>query len=324
MSRFKPQYRRLLFIDRKLRSGAYPNCSSLAADWEVSARTIQRDLDYLRDELEAPIAYDAERRGFYYEDPSWFLPSVILSEGDLVALLIGQQALQMYEGTPVAEELKRIYAKLAEWLPESISVGPEFVESRFSFLHPPARSIAPEIWRQILRSLLHQRELEISYRSPASQTAKPHRIHPYHVVNAEGDWYLLAREVRWDDITQFAISRVVSARITEARFEVPADFDAVAVCKSRFGRYLHTRGGKVVRVRLLVEPTLAHYVSEKVWHPEQRLKRRRDGRVELSIPVLETRDIEAWVLSLGEHVKVLSPSGLAEQVRRRHRLAARG
>ena len=55
MPKFKPQYRRLLFIDRKVRDGSYPNCPSLAREWEVSVKTIQRDIDYLRDELGAPL-----------------------------------------------------------------------------------------------------------------------------------------------------------------------------------------------------------------------------------------------------------------------------
>ncbi len=74
--KFKPQYRRLLFIDGEIRKGKYPNCTGLAREWEVSPRTVQRDIDYLRWELGAPMEYDAIRHGFHYTDRSWFLPSV--------------------------------------------------------------------------------------------------------------------------------------------------------------------------------------------------------------------------------------------------------
>lgn len=323
MSKFKPQYRRLLFVDRKIREGGYPNCSSLAGEWETSTRTMQRDIDYLRDELEAPIQYDYAHRGFYYEDPSWFLPSVMLSEGDLMALLIGRQALQMYEGTPIAGELQRIYGKLAELLPDKIEVGPEVIQTRFSFFHPPARPIDPEIWRTLLRGLMRQRVLEITYQSPHANQAKPHVIHPYHITNLEGDWYLLAYEERWANLTQLAISRIRKVHLTNRSFRVPPDFDADEVMRKRFGRHLHTGTRKTVRVRLLIEPTLVNYVSEKTWHSRQKLKRRKDGRVELTVPVLNTMDIEPWILSLGEHVSVLEPLELRKQVQARHRAAAR-
>lgn len=323
MPKFKPQYRRLLYIDSKIREGRFPNCSSLAEAWETSTRTIMRDLDYLKYELEAPLDYDAIRHGFYYSDPAWFLPSVLLSEGDLLALLIGRQAMEAYRGTPLGGELQRIYAKLAELLPERVAIGPEFVQTRMSFFNPPARRVDPEIWRTVLRALMHTIELDIGYRSPAADTAKTHRIRPYHVVNVEGEWYLLAFEERWQELRQFAMSRIRSAQLTKARFVIPATFNVGKTLENRFGRYLHAgKKRKPITVRLLIEPPLAGYIAEKEWHPKQRVRTRRNGSLELTLPVAETRDIESWILSLGEFVRVLSPASLRTTVANRHARAA--
>ncbi len=69
MSKYKPQHNRLLFIDRKIGEGRYPICASLAEEWEVSRKTIQRDLDYnMRCQLEAPLEYAARQRGYYYTE----------------------------------------------------------------------------------------------------------------------------------------------------------------------------------------------------------------------------------------------------------------
>lgn len=324
MPKFKPQYRRLLHIDRQIRGGGFPNCSGLAQAWETSTRTIMRDLDYLKYELDAPIEYDQAKHGYFYTDPSWFLPSVMLSEGDLLALLIGQQAMHMYAGTPVAGELRRIYAKLAELLPEKIAIGPEFIEARFSFFNPPSRPVEPAIWRSVLRALLHERVLEIDYQSPSAERPKPHTVRPYHVVNVEGEWHLLGWEERWQALRQFALSRVRRAETGARTFTVPADFDASLVLRNRFGRYLHATGpARTEVVKLLVEPTLAGYVSEKVWHPKQRCRKRKDGRIELSFPVADPRDVESWILSLGEYVRVQAPKALRDRVRERHARAAK-
>ena len=83
MSKFKPQHRRLLFIDRKIKSKSYPNCTSLAAEWEVSPKTIQRDLDYIQDELDAPIKYDSVRHGYYYTEDNFSLPAINISDETL-------------------------------------------------------------------------------------------------------------------------------------------------------------------------------------------------------------------------------------------------
>ena len=145
MAKFKPQYRRLQFIDRIIRQGQHPNSSSLAKSWEVSPRTIQRDIDYMKDVLDAPIEYDAAKHGFYYSDESWFIPSVIVGEGELLALLIGTQVARMFEGTPVADELSHIYEKLSALLPDKVTLAPELVFNKFSFTHAPSRRIRPEV-----------------------------------------------------------------------------------------------------------------------------------------------------------------------------------
>ena len=76
MSKYKPQHSRLLFIDRKIGEGRYPNCGTLAEEWEVSSKTIMRDLDYMRYQLEAPLEYSAKNRGYYYTEENFKLPIV--------------------------------------------------------------------------------------------------------------------------------------------------------------------------------------------------------------------------------------------------------
>jgi predicted DNA-binding transcriptional regulator YafY len=143
------------------------------------------------------------------------------------------------------------------------------------------------------------------------------------VVNLEGDWYVLAKDERWGDVAQYAISRIQKANISTLSFTVPADFDADKLLKNRFGRNLHTGRSKTTLVRLLIDPKLANYVTEKIWHPKQKLVKKLGGGMELRIPVLSTRDIEPWILSLAENVKVLEPLDLRKKVQARHRAASR-
>lgn len=308
--KFKPQYKRLLFIDRKIRDGQFPSCATLGEEWEVSAKTIQRDIDYLKWEMGAPIEYDKSRHGLYYADKTWFLPAVLLSEGDILAMLVGTQALQMYEGTPVAGELKSIYSKLAQLLPEKISIAPELIFNRFSFHGVPVRPINSDIWKTLIRAVLNQRVTSIQYASPRSDQPKEHTIHPLHLANIEGDWYLLAFETRWEDIAQFAVSRIKKATLKEVTFAIPKGFNAERLMKDRFGKFIHTDGGKPTTVRLLFKPEIANSIAERTWHPKQKLKWRRNGALELQFSVLDVRDIVSWVLSCGIDAHVLAPREL--------------
>ena len=51
----RPLWRRLQTIHHEIKEGRYPNATGLATALDVSTKTVQRDLEYLRNELAAPI-----------------------------------------------------------------------------------------------------------------------------------------------------------------------------------------------------------------------------------------------------------------------------
>lgn len=72
---------RVQWLHKKIADGSYPNAHRLAERFRISPRQAQRDLDFLRKRLNAPVAYDSSRRGFYYTEP-FVLPLVISSDND--------------------------------------------------------------------------------------------------------------------------------------------------------------------------------------------------------------------------------------------------
>ncbi|MEL3900875.1 MAG: HTH domain-containing protein [Treponema phagedenis] len=68
----KVQFWRLLKIDELIRGKKYPTAKSLAKEFEVSTRTIERDIEFLRDMYNAPISYDYSKRGYKYTSDSFF------------------------------------------------------------------------------------------------------------------------------------------------------------------------------------------------------------------------------------------------------------
>jgi predicted DNA-binding transcriptional regulator YafY len=102
----------MLFIDRKIREGKYPNCSSLGEEWEVSAKTIQRDIDYIKYELDAPLEYDAVKHGYYYTEEQFKMPAVTVSESDLFAVCIAELALEQFKQTPIHDKLVKVFDRI--------------------------------------------------------------------------------------------------------------------------------------------------------------------------------------------------------------------
>src|SRR3974390_2969402 len=101
----RPQYHRLQCILEMIRegsrAGSLPNCGDFTRELEVSRRTLMRDLDFLRDEHNAPIAYDDSRKGVRLTDPTFQLAPVELTRREVFSFSVARKLLERFEGTPL-------------------------------------------------------------------------------------------------------------------------------------------------------------------------------------------------------------------------------
>ena len=95
----RPPWERMMRMHRLIQSGKFPNCRKLSEELEVCAKTIQRDIDFMRYRLQLPIEYDQLKFGFFYTEPVEAFPAMEMSEGELVALLVAEKALGQHRGT---------------------------------------------------------------------------------------------------------------------------------------------------------------------------------------------------------------------------------
>ena len=91
-------YERFIWFDSQVRQKKYPNTSALANKFEISTKTAQRDIDFMRDRLLCPLEYDASQKGYYYDDETFSLPMVYLSPRELSSLLIARKSFRISAG----------------------------------------------------------------------------------------------------------------------------------------------------------------------------------------------------------------------------------
>ena len=108
-------------IHADIASGSYPNATMLAREMEVSTKSIQRDLEFMRDRMNLPLEYDGSRFGYFYTEPVSAFPTLQITEGELVALLIAEKALEQYRGTNFEKPLVSALKKMASQLPDTVS-----------------------------------------------------------------------------------------------------------------------------------------------------------------------------------------------------------
>jgi hypothetical protein len=139
----------MLRIHQSLQSGKFPNATILAAELEVSTKSIQRDLEFMRDRLELPIKYDPHRIGYHYTAEVTSFPTMHITEGELVALVIAEKALEQYRGTQFEKPLLSAIRKIEQSLPDTISLNMPTSSRPFRSAREPNRS---SIWKSSTHS----------------------------------------------------------------------------------------------------------------------------------------------------------------------------
>jgi predicted DNA-binding transcriptional regulator YafY len=303
--------RRLLELDRAIRDREFPNARRLAQHLEVSERTILRDLAFMRESWHAPLEYCAKRQGFFYSRPDYQLPSIRLTEGELLALFLAERLMQQYRGAPFARDLALTFEKFTASLPENVSLHLDHLQEAYSFRTKPVSADNVKIFGQLVQAVQDHKRVDLEYWTASRNVTNRRKVDPYHLTLIEGGWYLIGYCHLREEELMFATGRIRSLRITPEKFERPASF--------QLSRYLDKsfrvmRGEQSYQVRLLFTAAVAPYIREREWQPDQKLRSRRDGRLEMTLRVSHLLEVRRWVMSWGSDCEVLEPAELQTEI----------
>jgi len=301
----------MLKIHEALRAGRYPNCATLSRTFEVAIKTIQRDFEFMRDQLGLPIEYAPSRRGYGYTEKVAGFPTVQISEGELMAMLVAGKALGQYRGTPYERQLNAAFEKMIAGLNGTISFTPGAGLAAVSFGSLGQAEMELAVFEPLSRAVVNRREIEFEYRKPQSARAERRRIRPYHLAYRDNLCYVIGRDVAKNALRQFALPRMTGVTVRKEQFIVPADFSPEEYFRGAFGAQSGTGD---YRVRIRFDQEAAFYIRERCWHPTQEMKDLPDGGVELSLRLGDLEEVERWVLSWGSHAVVREPADLINSI----------
>jgi predicted DNA-binding transcriptional regulator YafY len=269
----------------------------------------------MRYRLGLPIEYDQLHFGFYYTQPVSHFPNIEISEGELIALYIGQKALAQYKGTSFETPLSSAFRKITDGLRDTISVIWSELDSAISF-RSAGRSVADvHLFEQLSHAVFKQLEVQFEYKKPGTARYEPRRVQLYHLGCVENLWYLFAFDLDRTQMRTFALPRIRGVRVTKTRFRRPIDFSIGKYLDQSFGVF--QKPGKTKHViRIAFDAFAAPRVQERQWHPSQKIKALPGGVIELSLTLGNLEEIERWILSWGTHAQVLAPSDLKQQIAR--------
>ena len=305
-----PQIERLLQLDELLRSKQRHTYSSLAKALEVSTRTVQNYVDFMRDRLNAPLDNSREK-GWYYTDLGWQLQSISLSQGELFALTLGARMLEAYSQSAYLKELESGIARLAQRLPDKTWYDLQnLVNEQVLFRTGAEIDLDPQIWNDLEAACRQKRSVKIYYYTAGRNAHSERVIDPYIIHFSRSNPYVTGychkrKESRW-----FRVDRIQSLELLPDTFEDP-DFDREAHFADVFQ---HEAGGIPTAISIWFDAVTSPYIRERRWHPSQQIEEHEDGSLTLNFVARGLQEVKRWVLYYGKGAIIQSPPELVEMI----------
>lgn len=304
---------RMIQIDEMLRGGAFIKIQDLIFKFGVNRRTIERDFEHLRDEMNAPLEYDKTRKMYHYTDPTFSIPNVVLTEGELFTMATVMPLMEQYKNTPLEISFRNIMGKISGLLPDTVSVDSSFLNRDISFISDPLPRIDNEVFNAIFTAVRSRRVIEFDYRNVSSSSFKHRIFDSYHVLCQKGNWYVLGFEHGANDFRVFALARIKNISFNSETFKVQEDFELKKHVDLDFGIWNNTEPPAEYEIRFVKK--MSNYILEREWHKNQSIEILDDGSVVLKFKSNQKEMVFNWVMSFGTAATVIKPESLRQEVK---------
>jgi predicted DNA-binding transcriptional regulator YafY len=308
----RPPLDRMHRIFQAIRTGDFPNRTVLSAEIEVTTKTIQRDIDFMRDRLNLPIAYNGEHKGYEFTQAVEQFPMVELTEAELISVFVAQKALNQYKSTPFEHPLRSAFDKLVSGLDGKITLSWDDLESFISFRSFDIVPTDLKTFQTVSEAVQKSIVLEFEYKKLNSSTFEKRTIEPYHLACIQNQWYCFGRDINRREIRTFVLARMREAVRTGQTFTKSKRFSLKDHLKDSLGVF-SGKGKHNIRIRF--DKFAAQLVRERVWHHSQQIQEMTGGEIEFRVTLSSLHEIEPWVLSWGAHATVLGPLDFIRKLR---------
>lgn len=250
--------------------------------FEIAPRTLQRDIQHIRDEFGIDIMY--HKPGNYYhinrstsEDLPGFLRFLYLVQS----------------GNALSEQFHR------HNLPY-IDLSSEVTASGMEWMNAILEGARKNLW------------VEFSYRKFGTKEVKSYRLQPYLLKEYRQRWYLLGREKDHRPFKTFGLDRMMDVNLTAEKFVRDNSTDLKANFKNVIG--IVYDNGRLQQVQLAVTPIQAGYLRTLPLHHTQQELSCTSEEVIFSYSLIPNYELLQQVLMMGNQCRVLSPDSLRKEV----------
>ena len=302
-------------IDQMLHERRVVPIEVFLEELDVSRATFKRDIEYMRDRLQAPIVWDRDAGGYHFENvrttgPAYELPGLWFSAGELYALLAAHKLLGDIEPGILASHVAPLQARLAALLEASGHSAVEITQ-RVRLLSMAKRTVESRFFTDLTIALLERKRIEIDAWNRERDEITTRTISPQRLVHYRDNWYVDAWCHLRNDLRSFSIDAIQRVKVLPEKARNVASARLERHFTSAYGIFAGQAKDWAV---LRFSPERARWVQSERWHGEQRSEILPDGTYRLRVPYADERELLMDILRHGRHVEVEAPTSLRRTV----------
>jgi len=279
----KLSYERYAWFHGRVKSGVFPNATHLAERFEISRKQAQRDVEFMRERLGAPLLYTPDRRGYGYENGNYELPPVWLKEEELQAFCLALRLSAAIPDRELKKSLQRLMEKFLSLRSADASPGFRDVEEKVSVKNVAYYRVPEPIFHAVVAALFRDRALKITYRTPHKNETTERIIRPLHLLCYMGNWHMIAYCSLRGQVRDFALSRIRAVQLSTEPLALPPGLPPIKeYIRRNFGVITGEHSTDVV---LRFAPGVSPWIAEQEWHDTQEVSVAGDGSLRLRFPV---------------------------------------
>jgi len=295
------QLERIVYINRIIEEQGGVETSQIVDEFSISRRQVIRDVQYIKDRLNAPIVYSTEKKWYHYSESFTLFSN---SNERLLVLNAIFRSLAQSQG---------MMGALTEMISEGLDSG---VEKHYRSLSDKIVFISPvqdwpnyEVFTVICSAMKSGQRITMHYKNTKGVQSVRH-IEPLRLVNYSGRWYLLAFDMKSKQLRTFHLSRI------ESLAEIQGDRIVKRYEEEQIDSFIHSgygifMGNEQTYVTFRVYDWAIEILKTQIWHRDQVQQLiTEQGRkaLQVTLPVASLNEIVSALLFFGPVARPVSPA----------------
>lgn len=166
----------------------------------------------------------------------------------------------------------------------------------------------------LLHAINNKVQISFSYHKFWEDGASVRKAEPYALKEFKNRWYVLAKDLKDNQVKSFALDRLKDLETTKIKFQLPDNFDVNEHYKYSFG-IISPDDSKPEEVILSFEPFQGKYIKTLPLHETQKVLVDNEKELRIKLKLFVTLDFTMELLSYGSKVKVISPLTLVDEIK---------